>query len=151
MQTATVLLRSFPDLCVADVESSKEFYRELLAMDVVVDHGWYVELGIGTTVMLALVDVDHETVPVDAHGAPHGVLVTFQVDDVEHCRASAVRLGCPTVLETVSELGQRHFMVADPDGAVIDVIELVPLTRRDLRRLAGYRRERAGRIEDPCR
>ena len=31
-------------------------------------------------------------------------------------------------------------MVADPDGTIVDVVERVPMTAEDVRRLAGYRR-----------
>jgi hypothetical protein len=44
------------------------------------------------------------------------------------------------LVDLVTELGQRHFMVADPDGAVVDVIQRVALTGADLRRLARHRR-----------
>ena len=47
------------------------------------------------------------------------------------------------LVDLVTELGQRHFMVADPDGAVVDVIERVALTDADLRRLARHRRAHA--------
>ena len=56
-------MRSFPDLCVADVVASAEFYCTLLDLDVLVNHGWYAELGREGDTLLALVEVGHETVP----------------------------------------------------------------------------------------
>jgi catechol 2,3-dioxygenase-like lactoylglutathione lyase family enzyme len=132
---------AFVDLCVADVAASSAFYRSLLGLGVIVDHGWYVELGAGDRVALALVRAGHETVPPAAGSRPSGVLVSFEVDDASAAAEVARRMGCTFPVELVEELGQRHFMVVDPDDAVVDVIERIPLTAADLRRLARYRRE----------
>jgi catechol 2,3-dioxygenase-like lactoylglutathione lyase family enzyme len=132
---------AFVDLCVADVAASSGFYRSLLGLGVIVDHGWYVELGAGDRVALALVQAGHETVPSAAGRAPSGVLVSFEVDDASEAAEVAGRMGCRFAVELVEELGQRHFMVVDPDGAVVDVIERIPLTAADLRRLARYRHQ----------
>ena len=138
-----MVLGSFPDVCVADVAQSIAFYRSLLGLDVIVDHGWYSELGTGGQTLLALVRRDHETIPAAAHTSPRGVVVSFEVDNVDDVYVTATRLGCPVFVTIASELGQRHFMVADPDGAVVDIIERIPLTKTDLRRLAHYRRRHA--------
>jgi catechol 2,3-dioxygenase-like lactoylglutathione lyase family enzyme len=132
---------SFADLCVVDVERSTRFYGELLHLEVLVDHGWYAELGSAGEIRLALVEASHETVPIEAGDRPRGLLVSFDVDDADAVASVAHELGCRFVLEPVRELGQRHFMVADPDGAVVDVIERVDLDADDRRRLVRYRRQ----------
>jgi catechol 2,3-dioxygenase-like lactoylglutathione lyase family enzyme len=131
---------SFTDLCVADVGRSSAFYRALLDLDVVVDHGWYAELGVGDRTFLALVQRGHETVPAAAGAPPRGVLVSFEVDDAAAVARRAADDAVPIVVALETELGQRHLMVTDPDGAVVDVIERVPLSGRDRRRLAQLRR-----------
>jgi catechol 2,3-dioxygenase-like lactoylglutathione lyase family enzyme len=138
-----VVVGSFPDICVADVELSIEFYRSLLGLDVLVDHGWYAELGAGGRTLVAFVQSGHETVPAITHTAPRGMLASFEVDDAAVAYAAATQLGCAVLVELVRELGQHHFMVTDPDGAVVDVIERVPLTNADLRRLVRHRRNHA--------
>jgi catechol 2,3-dioxygenase-like lactoylglutathione lyase family enzyme len=135
-----MVLGSFPDICVADVGLSVAFYRSLLDLDVIVNHGWYAELGRDGQTLLALVQRDHETIPQAAHTSPRGVVVSFEVTDTDDVYAEATRLGSPVLVELAGELGQRHFMVADPDAAVVDIIQRVPLTKADLRRLAHYRR-----------
>jgi catechol 2,3-dioxygenase-like lactoylglutathione lyase family enzyme len=131
---------TFADLCVADVARSIAFYRELLDLEVRVDHGWYAELGTADRTLLAFVEGDHETVPSAAGGPPRGVLVSFEVDDVVAVAARAAALQAPVVVDLEAELGQHHFMVLDPEGAVVDVIEPVPFTTADVRRLARLRR-----------
>ena len=136
---------SFPDLCVGDVTASVGWYRALLDLDVVVDQGWYAELGVGGATLVAFVQSGHETVPSRAGARPGGVLVSFEVDDATSVAARADALGLDVAVELTVELGQRHLMVVDPDGAVVDVIERVPLERRDRARLAVLRRRHAER------
>ena len=138
-----MLLGSFTDVCVADVRVSVAFYTSLLGLDVIVDHGWYAELGAQGRTLIALVQSGHEAIPAAASTPPRGVLVSFEVDNAAAVYETARRLGCVVLVELVSELGQQHFMVSDPDGAVVDVIERVALTAADLRRLARYRRRHA--------
>jgi catechol 2,3-dioxygenase-like lactoylglutathione lyase family enzyme len=131
---------SFADLCAADVDRSVAFYRALLDLDVLVDHGWYAELGVESQTFLALVERDHETIPAVSGAPPRGVLVSFEVDDADAAAQRAAQLAAPVLIELVTELGQHHFMVQDPDGAVVDVIERVPLSSVDVRRLVTLRR-----------
>ena len=138
-------MRSFPDLCVADVVASADFYCTLLDLDVLVNHGWYAELGREGDTLLALVEVGHETVPDPSRRTASGVLVSFEVSDALKCAQRAEELGVETRLRLCNELGQRHVMVVDPDGVLVDIIERIPLTRADLARLARYRREAASR------
>jgi predicted enzyme related to lactoylglutathione lyase len=135
-----VVLGAFADLCVDDVATSVAFYRRLLGLDVLVDHGWYAELGVGRRVMLALVASGHETVPSATVGPARGILVSFEVDDAGAVAEVARSMGCSVRRPLQVELGQRHLIVADPEGTIVDIIERVPLTPDDVRRLAGYRR-----------
>jgi catechol 2,3-dioxygenase-like lactoylglutathione lyase family enzyme len=139
----TMIIGSFADVCVADVARSMAFYRALLGLEVIIDHGWYGELGGDGATSIAFVERGHETVPLLADRPPGGILLSFVVADAAVIHAAAADLGCPFLVEPVTELGQHHFMIIDPDGAIIDVIERTPLTPADLRRLVRLRRERA--------
>jgi predicted enzyme related to lactoylglutathione lyase len=143
VEGGAMVLGSFADLCVQDVGSSVAFYQSLLRLDVLIDHGWYAELGVQAKTLIAFVQSGHETVPAITATPPRGVLVSFEVDSADAVYANAVALRCPVLVDLVTELGQRHFMVADPDGAVIDVIERMALADADLRRLARLRRAHA--------
>src|SRR4051794_13727872 len=134
---------SFADLCVADVACSIGFYRDLLDLELRVDHGWYAELGMADRTLLALVQRGHETVPAEAGGPPRGVLVSFEVDDADAVAARAAAIGALVVVALTTELGQHHLRGRPPAGAAADVTEPVPPTAGDVRRLARMRR--AGR------
>ena len=68
-----MVLGSFADVCVRDVGSSVAFYRSLLQLEVLVDHGWYAELGVGAATLIAFVQSGHETVPAITATPPRGV------------------------------------------------------------------------------
>jgi len=112
----------------------------LLGLDVITDHGWYAELGADDRTMIAFVQRGHETTPAVASTDPRGVLLSFEVDDVGPVYDVAKRLGCEMLIDLAAELGQHHFMISDPDGAVVDVIQRIELTTADMRRLVRYRR-----------
>jgi catechol 2,3-dioxygenase-like lactoylglutathione lyase family enzyme len=139
-----VLTGWFADLCVADVAMARRFYERLLELECLVDHGWYVELGLRRHVVLALVEAGHPTVPQDAASPQQGLLLSFEVDDVAEVAARCRALGVEVVQPLARELGQRHLMVRGPDGTIVDVIERVPLTGDDRRMLATYRRRATG-------
>ena len=143
VEAAAMVLGSFADLCVQDVGSSISFYRALLDLDVIVDLGWYAELGAEGQTLIAFVRSGHETVPGVTATPPRGVVLTFEVDNTDAVYANAMKLSASVLVELVAELGQRHFMIADPDGAVVDVIQRVALTGADRRRLARYRQAHA--------
>lgn len=62
-----------------------------------------------------------------------GILINLEVDDVDADYARLVERGTREPLLTLrsEELGQRHFIVAGPDGVMIDVITPVPPAASD--------------------
>ena len=60
-------------------------------------------------------------------GGASGVILNFEVEDVnaEHVRLTAA--GLPVLLPLRDEdFGQRHFITADPNGILIDIIMPIP-------------------------
>ena len=67
----------------------------------------------------------------------------MEVPDVDVVYARAQRAGRPLAQELRDEVfGQRHFMVADPDGALVDVVTVIPLSPTFAREVATFRRRR---------
>ena len=139
-------VRVFPCLCVDDLVRSIVFYRALLDLDVTVDVGWYAELaGRGDrAATVAFVERGHSSVPPGFDVARGGVLVSVVVDDATAANARAEALPADFAQELRDEdFGQRHFMVVDPDGFLVDVIETITPSvafRREL--VVGRRRWR---------
>jgi catechol 2,3-dioxygenase-like lactoylglutathione lyase family enzyme len=107
---------------------SRDFYRELLGLAVAFENDWYVGLihpG-NPALQLGFVASDHDSVPA-AHRVPaRGVLVTVEVDDVDAVHERARSLGLPMELELRDEdWGQRHFITSDPNGLLVDVVQVI--------------------------
>ncbi|MFE1904013.1 VOC family protein [Streptomyces gardneri] len=130
----------YPVLATRDVAASRDFYTRHLGFDVTFEADWYVSLRRPDAphYELALLDHAHPTVP-EGHRVAlgGGLLLNFEVDDVdaEH-RRLVTEAGLREVLPLRTEdFGQRHFIVAAPDGVLIDVITVVPPTEEYA---AGY-------------
>jgi hypothetical protein len=94
--------------------------------------------------MIAFVQRGHASVPPGFDAVSGAVLVSVVVDDAVDAYARAEAMGIPVAQPLRDEeFGQRHFMVVDPDGFLVDVIETITPSvafRREL--VAGRRRWR---------
>jgi catechol 2,3-dioxygenase-like lactoylglutathione lyase family enzyme len=119
----------YPVLLSADVPAASAFYQRYFGFRPMYEADWYVHLQSvddpGTN--LAIVARDHETIPASARGRTGGVLLNFEVEDVdaEYCRLGGE--GLEVALPLRDEVfGQRHFILQAPDGVLVDVIRPIP-------------------------
>ena len=117
----------YPVLMVDDVAPIADFYIEHFGFKSLFDSDWYVHLQSTSdeAVNLAILQGDHETIPPQARGGrASGVLINFEVDDPDALYESVQKAGLP-ILRTLRDepFGQRHFITADPNGVLIDVIK----------------------------
>lgn len=117
----------YPVLMSRDVAAAASFYREIVGFETTFESDWYVSLRLDAF-ELAILDHDHPTVPPGYGAAPRGVIVNLEVDDVDTVhRRLAGHADVEVVLPLRDEdFGQRHFIVAAPDGVLLDVIQPVP-------------------------
>ena len=73
-------------------------------------------------------DCRHPPVPDGFRRPAQGLLLNFEVDDVDaEYQRLVVDARLPVLLELRSEeFGQRHFITVDPNGVLIDVITVIP-------------------------
>ncbi|MEM1262964.1 MAG: VOC family protein [Pseudomonadota bacterium] len=119
----------YPVIQTFDVAATKAFFVEYFHFGVSFDADWYCHLQSreDPTVNLAILQADHETIPESARGTIQGLILNFEVDDVdaEFERLSAA--GVPILKSLTDEaFGQRHFITHDPNGVIIDVIRPIP-------------------------
>lgn len=116
----------YPVLMSEDVPAAASFYRQVLGFATTFESDWYVSLRLGGF-ELALLAYDHETIPEGYSARPHGVILNLEVDDVDDVHHQLSRKGIEVVLPLRDEAwGQRHFIVAAPDGVLLDVIQQTP-------------------------
>ena len=122
----------YPVVCTNNVAESKAFYLSNFPFEVTFEVDWYVSLRSEgeRPFELALLDYRHETIPQGFRQAfSGGLLVNIEVEDVDSVYGNFRDAGLPIHLELRSEdFGQRHFITADPNGVLIDVIKVVPYT-----------------------
>lgn len=125
----------YPVLATTQIAESRDFYTRWFGFEITFEADWYVSLrrpGADgePTYELALLDPTHPTIPA-GYGKPvQGIVLNFEVDNVDtEWERLVVTGGLPAELELRTEdFGQRHFIVADPSGVLIDVITEVPPT-----------------------
>jgi uncharacterized glyoxalase superfamily protein PhnB len=126
----------FPIVVTAKLAEARNFYVQHLGFHVVFEADWYVQLhgsrGDGLpSVELAfmLPDVADQPAALQAAFTGSGVIVTIEVDDAEAMYAKLSNAGA--LRETIVALrdepwGQRHFLVRDPTGTLVDVVQQIP-------------------------
>jgi uncharacterized glyoxalase superfamily protein PhnB len=117
----------YPVICTERVAETSDFYVRLFGFERIFAADWYVSLRLGDH-ELAVVDASHPTIP-DGYRRPvAGLILNIEVDDADaEYRRLVVDGGLTPALELRSEdFGQRHFIVADPAGVLVDVITEIP-------------------------
>jgi catechol 2,3-dioxygenase-like lactoylglutathione lyase family enzyme len=120
----------YPVLCTADLAASKDFYVRLFGYEVTFEADWYVSLRRGPY-ELALLDHEHPTLPAAYRRPVAGLLINFEVAD-DQSFPFGVDVGeglAPELALRDEDFGQRHFIVADPNGVLVDVITPIPPTQ----------------------
>lgn len=119
----------YPVLMVADVAATAAFYVRHFGFRPLFEADWYVHLQFrdDPNVNLAILDGAHATIPEAARGRASGLLLNFEVADVDAAYARAVADGLAILAPLRDEaFGQRHFITQDPNGVLIDVITPIP-------------------------
>lgn len=115
----------YPLLQVRDVAETAQFYCTQLGFTPVFESDWYIHLrGDAEAVYeLAIIAFDHDSIPAEARTPSSGVILSFEVADAAaeaaRLEAEGVRIAQPLRDEV---FGQRHVIVADPNGILLDLI-----------------------------
>lgn len=119
----------YPVIQTEDVAQTAAFYRRHFRFDAEFEADWYVHLRSteDPSVNLAILQSDHETIPEEARHSTRGLILNFEVTDVDAEYERALANSLP-MLRTIRDeaFGQRHFITKDPNGVLIDVIQPIP-------------------------
>ncbi|MBF6349232.1 MULTISPECIES: VOC family protein [Nocardia] len=121
----------YPVLGTTRIAAARDFYTHWFGFEIVFEADWYVSLRRTEGERfyeLALLDPAHPTVPEGYRKPVQGLLLNFEVDDVDaEWERLVVQGGLSPELDIRSEdFGQRHFILAAPDGVLVDVITEIP-------------------------
>lgn len=130
----------YPVIMTNDVAGTARFYQDHFRFEPAFESDWYVHLHSNEdpSVNIAVLQGDHETIPAAGRGQVSGLLINFEVEDVDAEYERARSAGLPIDLELRDEdFGQRHFITRDPNGVLIDVIKPIPPSAEFLAQYAG--------------
>ncbi len=119
----------YPVLMTDDVAGLSAFYQRHFRLKPLFASDWYVHLQSreDAGVNLAILDGAHLTLPEGHRGRVSGLLINFEVEDVDAVYDELRAQGLPMLLPLRDEpFGQRHFITRDPAGVLIDVITPIP-------------------------
>jgi uncharacterized glyoxalase superfamily protein PhnB len=124
------VIRIVANLSSESFGASRDFYAAMFDLVVSVENDdWYLQMmpESNTTLNIGFVKPDHELFAGrTASSGTYGVVLTIHVDDVDEAYARARRLGAEIAAEIRNEdYGQRHFLVVDPNGLVLNVMSAI--------------------------
>jgi catechol 2,3-dioxygenase-like lactoylglutathione lyase family enzyme len=120
---------TYPLVTVTALQESRDFFVKLFGLSVVFEANWVVMLArkAGGPIVLGLMSAEHPSRPPGPETFNGlGMIMTFQVEDAaaEHKRLQAA--GAPISYGLAAEpWGQKRFMVRDPSGILVDVVEQI--------------------------
>lgn len=120
---------TYPVIACENVAETAAFYKEHFGFKAAFEADWYVHLQSAedARVNLAVLDCRHESIPAGYRKPVQGLLINFEVEDVDAEYARLTAAGLPMLQEIRSEdFGQRHFITHDPAGVMVDVIKMIP-------------------------
>jgi catechol 2,3-dioxygenase-like lactoylglutathione lyase family enzyme len=119
-------MRGLYPLVLSDrMAEARAFYEGLFGLRAVFDNGWFVlfQAEGNPLAQIAFIEPDHGSIPIPFRRAAAGVLLTLEADDVDAAFLRARERGVAVLFEPRDEeWGQRHFMLVDPHGLLVDVV-----------------------------
>lgn len=125
------LLDGYALITVPDLASAKHFYTNILGFSVGFEAAWFLwltqPLTNGAAMSLAFMTPDHPSRPPGPEAFDgRGMILTLQTTDAAcafaEAKASNAEIAHPL---TVEPWGQKRFMLRDPNGILIDVVEQI--------------------------
>jgi len=118
----------FPVMVTAELEAVKVFYESVFGFNVVFyDADFYLHLMLPNSgVQLGFLKPEHASQPdfLRPLMPPDGYVISLEVRDAVYAYAEAQKMNVTMAMELKEEVwGQLHFMLQDPAGFRIDVVQ----------------------------
>lgn len=110
------------------LEASKAFYSRLFDCEVIFDSDWFVLLRLGQSELgFMLPNLEAQAPIFRPPFLGQGVWITIDVDDAKAEYQRIATMGVPIEVELRDEpWGDRHFVVIDPNGIGVDIVQHLP-------------------------
>ena len=117
---------SFPVFITEKLQLSKDYFMENFGFNAVFANDWYVHLVTPNGIQLGFLMPEHSSQPEFFHQAfnGNGAIFSLEVEDADEAYLTAQARGLNILLPLKEEeWGQKHFVVKDPSGVKIDVVQ----------------------------
>lgn len=119
----------YPVLMSSDVPATAAYFIRHFGFALMFETDWYAHLQMpeDPAMNLAILDGQHSTIPEQGRGRATGLLLNFEVEDVDAVHDRLLAEGLTPIQPLRSEdFGQRHFILQGPEGVLIDIITPIP-------------------------
>ena len=116
----------YPVFIVRDIAKTRAFYLDNFEFEIRFELDWFLNLKHPSSEAFRLVFVrsGHESVPAFYEGETKGFALDLEVADAAAEFERLNSLGVRIIQELRDEpFGERHFVVADPDGILINITQ----------------------------
>lgn len=121
----TTVMRLLPNICTERMVETRDFYADLFGFVVGFEHpGWYMQMSspANPELQIGILRRGHKFTPKAFQQPARGVIISVQVEDVDKAYADVQKRGSRIALKLRDEdFGMRRFMVADPNGLLVNI------------------------------
>lgn len=120
----------YPVIMSNKIKESKDFYMKYFNFELTFENDWYISLKSEDNIELAIINSAHSTIPEKFRNLSQGIILNIEVDNVNNEYKKLISTNNLPVISDIKdeEFGQRHFIIEDPNGILIDIIEVIPPT-----------------------
>ena len=117
----------YPVTITSKLDENKTFYKDVFGFSVVFEADWYVQLlhePSGVELAFLKPNLDNQPKQLHAEFDGKGIIYSLEVEDAakeyEKIQQTSADIFYPL---TAEEWGQTHFMLKDPAGVIVDVVQ----------------------------
>ena len=130
------MLNSFyPVILSNNIKLTGNFIKKYFNFKETFVSDWYISLEHENNFEIAIIDKNHETIPERFRQQPKGIILNFEVEDVDKIYERILEDKNMNILLEIQneEWGQRHFIFEGPDNLLVDVIQIIEPTEEFLK------------------
>jgi catechol 2,3-dioxygenase-like lactoylglutathione lyase family enzyme len=124
----------FPVIITPALSAARDFYVQYFGFHLVFDTDWYVQLhaprvndGVPLELAFMVPNLSSQPDPLRSAFNGQGMMVTIEVHDADTLYEQLRGDGHEMIVDLQDEpWGQRHFLLRDPSGTLLDVVKQIP-------------------------
>lgn len=133
----------YPVIMSKNIQKEADFFKKLFNFQETFVSDWYISLN-DDGFELALIDMEHDTIPKDFRKECEGIILNIEVDNVDDIYSEIIKKEDISILLDIKneDYGQRHFIIESPNRIMVDVIQMIPPSNEYIESYIGNDNER---------